>query len=353
MLTAKDGEYDHAEALDTGADDFLTKPFSFVVLLARLRALLRRTGRARRCIYTAGRPHGRSRSRTAAAGATPTCRSPPASSRCSSSCCGAPARSCRRREILDNVWDFAFEGDPNIVEVYVRHLRTQARRAVRPAADRDHPRRGLPARPRGRLSRCAGWRRSGCASPSPRCSSSGVALRRRRRSGSCAPHRDGAHHQPRDRPRACASQRHRRDHRRRRPSRDVSRCRAATRTSCRSSTATATSSPSSTNLAGDRRISHARCPTPTATRRGRSPASRRARARSAWSRAGSPTANGHATSSTWRAASRPVARQHRQPRAAAAGRSLPALLAARGRRSPGWSRAARCARSRPSGARWR
>ena len=52
MLTAKDGEYDHAEALDTGADDFLTKPFSFVVLLARLRALLRRTGRAR-----AGRLH--------------------------------------------------------------------------------------------------------------------------------------------------------------------------------------------------------------------------------------------------------------------------------------------------------
>jgi len=42
MLTAKDGEYDEAEALDTGADDFLRKPFSFVVLLARLRALARR-----------------------------------------------------------------------------------------------------------------------------------------------------------------------------------------------------------------------------------------------------------------------------------------------------------------------
>ena len=38
MLTAKDGEYDEAEALDTGADDFLSKPFSFVVLVARLRA---------------------------------------------------------------------------------------------------------------------------------------------------------------------------------------------------------------------------------------------------------------------------------------------------------------------------
>src|SRR6267143_1924560 len=45
MLTAKSGEYDQAEALDTGADDYLTKPFSFVVLLARVRALLRRSGR--------------------------------------------------------------------------------------------------------------------------------------------------------------------------------------------------------------------------------------------------------------------------------------------------------------------
>ena len=48
MLTAKDGEYDEAEALDTGADDFLSKPFSFVVLVARLRALLRRGDRAPR-----------------------------------------------------------------------------------------------------------------------------------------------------------------------------------------------------------------------------------------------------------------------------------------------------------------
>lgn len=45
MLTAKDGEYDEAEALDTGADDFLSKPFSYLVLVARLRALGRRTGR--------------------------------------------------------------------------------------------------------------------------------------------------------------------------------------------------------------------------------------------------------------------------------------------------------------------
>ncbi len=54
ILTAKDGEYDEAEALDTGADDFLSKPFSFVVLLARLRALLRRGGAPRPPVLTAG-----------------------------------------------------------------------------------------------------------------------------------------------------------------------------------------------------------------------------------------------------------------------------------------------------------
>ena len=47
MLTAKSGEYDEAEALDTGADDFLSKPFSYVVLVARLRALVRRGSGAR------------------------------------------------------------------------------------------------------------------------------------------------------------------------------------------------------------------------------------------------------------------------------------------------------------------
>ncbi len=47
MLTAKDGEYDEAEGLDTGADDYLTKPFSYVVLVARVKALLRRRGAGR------------------------------------------------------------------------------------------------------------------------------------------------------------------------------------------------------------------------------------------------------------------------------------------------------------------
>ena len=54
MLTAKDGEWDEAEALDTGADDFLSKPFSFVVLVARLRALLRRGAGPRPAVLEVG-----------------------------------------------------------------------------------------------------------------------------------------------------------------------------------------------------------------------------------------------------------------------------------------------------------
>ncbi len=54
MLTAKDGEYDEAEGLDAGADDYLTKPFSYVVLLARLRTLMRRAGRERPVELRAG-----------------------------------------------------------------------------------------------------------------------------------------------------------------------------------------------------------------------------------------------------------------------------------------------------------
>src|ERR671924_2280272 len=54
MLTAKDGELDEAEALDTGADDFLTKPFSYIVLMARLRALFRRGARERPAVLEAG-----------------------------------------------------------------------------------------------------------------------------------------------------------------------------------------------------------------------------------------------------------------------------------------------------------
>ena len=122
MLTAKTGEYDEAEALDTGADDFLSKPFSYVVLVARLRSLLRRGARERPVELTAAGlrldPAGR-RVWRGAAEIRLTARE------------FAVLEFLVRRadevvtktEILGAVWDFEFEGDPNNVEVYVRRIR--------------------------------------------------------------------------------------------------------------------------------------------------------------------------------------------------------------------------------------
>jgi two-component system, OmpR family, response regulator len=133
MLTAKDGEYDEAEGLDTGADDYLTKPFSSVVLLARLRALLRRGAHDRPVVLEAGDLHFDPATRRAGRGGTPV---------------ELTAREMallefllRRRgevlskqTILDHVWDEEFEGDPNIVEVYVRRLRNKVDRPFGRAA---------------------------------------------------------------------------------------------------------------------------------------------------------------------------------------------------------------------------
>jgi DNA-binding response OmpR family regulator len=122
MLTAKDGELDEAEALDTGADDFLSKPFSHVVLVARLRALLRRGRPERPAVLACGELRLDPATRRAWRG-------------------GEELRLTARevavleyllrhagdvvskRDVLDHVWDSDFDGDPNIVEVYVSYLR--------------------------------------------------------------------------------------------------------------------------------------------------------------------------------------------------------------------------------------
>jgi two-component system, OmpR family, response regulator len=122
MLTAKNGELDEAEALDTGADDFLSKPFSYVVLVAHLRALLRRGSRERPTILTAGDlrldPAGH---RVWRAG-TPIALSARQFSLLEYLMRRA-GEAVSKADILDHVWDFAFDGDPNIVEVYIRQLR--------------------------------------------------------------------------------------------------------------------------------------------------------------------------------------------------------------------------------------
>jgi two-component system, OmpR family, response regulator len=122
MLSAKDGEYDQADGLDCGADDYLTKPFSYVVLLARLRALLRRGVPERPVVLRHGDIElDPARRRVTVAGAE----------------VSLTAREftlleyllrhagevVSKIELLNHVWDAALDTAPNAVEVYVGYLR--------------------------------------------------------------------------------------------------------------------------------------------------------------------------------------------------------------------------------------
>jgi two-component system OmpR family response regulator len=122
MLTAKDGEYDQVDAFDLGADDYLTKPFSFVVLVARLRSLIRRGAPERPASLVAGDltldPSTRAVQR-AGVDISLTPRE-----------FGLLHYLMRHRgdvvsktEILESVWDLHYDGDDNVVEVYVGYLR--------------------------------------------------------------------------------------------------------------------------------------------------------------------------------------------------------------------------------------
>jgi DNA-binding response OmpR family regulator len=124
MLTAKDGELDEAEALDTGADDYVTKPFSYVALVARLRALIRRGAQERPAVLEAGDLRLDPAERRAWRGDVEL---------------SLTARElsllefllrrggsvCSKTDIVDHVWDGSFDGDLNIVEVYIGHLRSK------------------------------------------------------------------------------------------------------------------------------------------------------------------------------------------------------------------------------------
>jgi two-component system OmpR family response regulator len=122
MLTAKDGDLDEAEALDTGADDYLTKPFSFPVLLARVRALLRRaTGHAPVPLQVGGLriDSGERRVWSGDSEVTLTAREFDVLE----FLVRRAGQVLSKDEILAGVWELDFEGDPNIVEVYIRRLR--------------------------------------------------------------------------------------------------------------------------------------------------------------------------------------------------------------------------------------
>jgi len=122
MLTAKVGSDDEARALDTGADDFLSKPFSYVVLVARLRALLRRGGPERPTVLAAGDLQLDPATHSVSRGPTPIALTPRQFSLLEF-LMRRVGEVISKTEILEHVWDFAYEGDPNIVEVYIRQLR--------------------------------------------------------------------------------------------------------------------------------------------------------------------------------------------------------------------------------------
>ncbi|MGW1771334.1 response regulator transcription factor [Streptomyces sp. NPDC002104] len=140
MLTAKDSEYDEAEGLDTGADDYLTKPFSYLVLQARLRALLRRGAAARPPVVTVG-----------------DLVLEPGSKRCVRAgsevpltakefdlllvLARRPGVAVSKGALLEEVWDLPADSDPNVVEVHVSALR---RKLDQPFPDRlVHTARGI------------------------------------------------------------------------------------------------------------------------------------------------------------------------------------------------------------------
>ncbi|MGA9277836.1 response regulator transcription factor [Ilumatobacter sp.] len=122
MLTAKDGVLDEAEALDTGADDYLRKPFSHVVLVARIRSLLRRRGEARPTVLTVGDLVLDPSRRVVRRGES-TIELTAREFAVLEHLMSHAGSVLSKQDILDHVWDVDFAGDANIVEVYVGHLR--------------------------------------------------------------------------------------------------------------------------------------------------------------------------------------------------------------------------------------
>jgi len=122
MLTAKDGEFDEADALDLGADDYLRKPFHFVVLVARLNALLRRGAPERPVELQVGDLVLDPGKRTARRGDNPIELTPREFALLEFLLRNA-GQTVSKYKILDHVWGADFDRDPNVVEVYVGYLR--------------------------------------------------------------------------------------------------------------------------------------------------------------------------------------------------------------------------------------
>lgn len=122
MLTARSGPEQESRALDAGADDFLAKPFSFMVLTARLRALLRRGSLERPTVLAVGDLRLDPATHRVWRGDVPIALTPRQFALLEF-LMRRPDEVLSKATILEHVWDFAFDGHPNIVEVYVRQLR--------------------------------------------------------------------------------------------------------------------------------------------------------------------------------------------------------------------------------------
>jgi len=122
MLTAKDGEWDEAEALDTGADDFLSKPFSFVVLVARLRALVRRGAASRAPVRQVGSLRLDPATRECDRDGTQIDLTPREFGLLEALMRQSPLVA-ERDALLDQVWGTDKDVDPNVLEVYIGYLR--------------------------------------------------------------------------------------------------------------------------------------------------------------------------------------------------------------------------------------
>ena len=122
MLTAKDGEYDEADALDVGADDFLRKPFSMVVLLARIRALARRGGAAAGKVLCVGDLRLDMASKRVERGGS-RIELTPREYALLEYLMLRRGIALTKAQLLEHVWGARFMGSENVVEVYIGYLR--------------------------------------------------------------------------------------------------------------------------------------------------------------------------------------------------------------------------------------
>jgi DNA-binding response OmpR family regulator len=122
MISAKDGPHDQADGLDCGADDYLVKPLAYVVVLAHLRALLRRPRDARPLVLVHGDLRLDPATREVTQGDERVNLSP-REYLLLEYFLRHPDRVLTKLELLDRVWEHGIDGDPNNVEVYVGYLR--------------------------------------------------------------------------------------------------------------------------------------------------------------------------------------------------------------------------------------